>query len=127
LICINVLLYIAGFRLTDDILTRFYSINNDDKITGFSTSFNDTLPSDVLIAGQSEGGLEVDPGTFRITDIPKMLFGIFKFLFNIMFAPVALFLSPQLNLPIEIQFMIAIPFGIIMFFLVVGWWRGGSD
>jgi len=128
LLCMDVMLYLGGFRLFEgDILQSFYNIGSNDDVLGFSGSLNDTLPSSVLISGQSEGGGEANPSDFRITDIPKMLFDTFKFLFNIMFAPVAIFTSPQLNLPVELRFMIGLPFGIIMFFLVIGWWRGGSD
>lgn len=127
LMCMNVMLYLGGFRVFDgDVVERFYKITANNDIVGFSSSFNDTLPESVLIAGQSEGGVEADPADFRFTDIPKMLFETFKFLFNIMFAPVAIFTSPELNLPMEIRFMFGLPFGIIMFFLVINWWRGND-
>lgn len=125
LMCMNILLYLGGYRVVEgDILSRFYRISSEDNIEGFAGGFNNTLPSSILIAGQSEGGIEVSADDFRIVSIPRMLFDLFKFLFNIMFAPVAIFNSPQLNLPMEIKFMLGLPFGIIMFFLVIGWWRG---
>lgn len=128
LICMNILLYLGGFRVFEgDILSRFYRISEDNTIEGFTSGFNDTLPKDILIVGQSEGGLEATPADFRVVSIFRMIFGLFKFLFNIMFAPVAIFTSPQLNLPMEIQFMLGLPFGIIMFFLALGWYRQGSD
>lgn len=127
LLCMNIILYLGGYRVLDgDIMQRFYSLGSNDEIIGFSSEFNESLPRSISIAGQSEGGVEADPSDFRITDIPKMFFDMFKFLFNIMFAPVAIFTSPQLDIPVEIQFMLGIPFGLIMFFLVIGWWRGND-
>ncbi|KKK89411.1 hypothetical protein LCGC14_2733410, partial [marine sediment metagenome] len=93
---------------------------------GYAGSFNDSIPKSVLIAGQSEGGGEANPSDFRITDVPKMLFDMFVFLFDVMFAPIAIFSSTALNLPMEIRFMLAAPTGIILFFLTVNWWRGND-
>ena len=56
-----------------------------------------------------------------------MVFGMFLFLLNVAFAPVSLFTSPALGLPIQIKFMIATPLGIIFILLIIGYMRGGSD
>jgi len=126
LVCINILLVLGGFSLSTDITRLFYNIGDDNQIKGYTGSLNDSIPKSVLIAGQSEGGGEAQPSDFRITDVPKMLFEMFVFLFDVMFAPIAIFSSPTLNLPMEIRFMLAAPIGIILFFLGVNWWRGND-
>lgn len=127
LVCMNVLLVLGGFRISADITKVFYKIDDDNNIQAYTGDLNKSIPTSVLIAGQSEGGGEADPSDFRITDVPKMLFNMFLFLLDVVFAPVAIFTSPVLDFPTEIRFMIAAPLGIIFFFLVLGWWRGGSD
>ena len=126
LVCMNVLLVLGGFSLSGDLTKKFYKISSTNEIQGYSGSLNDSIPKSVLIAGQGEGGGEANPSDFRITDVPKMLFNLFTFLFDVMFAPVAIFTSPVLNFPVEIKFMIAVPYGIIFLFLIVNWWRGND-
>ncbi len=127
LICINILLVLGGFSLSTDITRVFFNIDSNNEIQGYTGNLNASIPNSVLIAGQSEGGGEAEPSNFRITDVPKMLFDMFLFLLDVVFAPVAIFTSPTLAIPTQIKYMIATPFGIIFLFLVVGWWRGGSD
>ncbi len=126
LVCINIMLVLGGFSLSADITRLFYNIGDDNQIEGYTGSFNDSIPRSVLIAGQSEGGGEANPSDFRITDVPKMLFNMFVFLFDVMFAPIAIFSSPSLNLPMEIRLMLAAPIGIIMVFLGINWFRGND-
>ncbi len=128
LLCINIMLYLGGYVVFDgDIMHLFFSIDDDNKnIVGFSKELNDSLPSSTLIAGQSEGGLEASPSDFRLTDIPKTLFLFFKFLFNVFFAPIALFTFPGFNFPVEIKLMMALPLTLVYIFLLINWWRGND-
>lgn len=127
LVCMDIMLVLGGFSLSTDITRIFFNININNEIQGYTPELNDSIPRSVLIAGQSEGGGEAQPSDFRITDIPKMFFEVFLFLLDVIFAPVAIFTSPTLNFPVEIKLMLAAPWGIIFFFLVLGWFRGGSD
>lgn len=128
LMSINVMLVLGGFSFSSDLTSSFYNLDDDNRILGYGKALNDSIPKSVLIVGQSEGGGEANPSDFRITDVPKTLFEIFLFLLDVMFAPVALLMSPigdnAIDLPTEIRFMLAAPLGIIYLFLIIGWWRG---
>lgn len=127
LLCMNIMLYMGGFKALDgDLVELLFTIEADNTPVGFSQQLNETLPRSILITGQSEGGGEADPSDFRISDIPKTIFSLFKFLFNIMFAPIGIFTSPALNLPPQIQIMLALPFGFIYMFIIINWWRGND-
>ncbi|HEC66661.1 MAG TPA: hypothetical protein ENI23_15400 [bacterium] len=126
LVCINVALVIGGFSLSSDLTRIFYTFDAENNIQGYTSDFNASIPKSVLIAGQGEGGGEAQPSDFRITDVLKTLFAALLFLFDVAFAPISFFTSPTLNFPIEIRFMLAAPIGIIMFFLVLNWWRGSD-
>ncbi len=126
LVSMNIMLVLGGFSITNDVTKLFYNLGPDNQILGYSSALNDSIPKSVLIAGQSEGGGEANPSDFRITDVPKMLFSTFLFLLDVMFAPIAIFTSPELGLPPQIKFMLAAPFGITMFFLIINWWRGND-
>ena len=122
MLCINIMLYLGGFTLlTGDILQEFFTISGED-ITGISSEFVGTIPTSPDVAG-----ITTSSSDFRFTDIPKTIFAIFAFLINIMFAPLAILTSPQLGLPNELKFMLGIPLTLIMLFVIVDWWRGGSD
>ena len=127
LLCMNLLLYLGDFKVLDgDLVELMFKVDSDNNPVGFSRGLNETLPRSVLISGQSEGGGEANPSDFRISDVPKTLFSLFKFLFNVMFAPIAIFTSPALDLPAQIKFMIALPLSLIYIVLIIGWWRGND-
>lgn len=127
LVCMNVMLTLGGFSVTHDINERFFNIDSEHNIQGISSGLNESIPYAVEISAQSEGGGEVEQNDFKLTDIPKTLFSMFLFLLDVAFAPIAIFTSSTLGLPTEIKFMLGVPYGIIMLFLVIGWWRQGSD
>ena len=121
MLCINIMLYLGGFTLFEgDILHRFFTIN-DREITGLNESFKGSIPTQPQVAGIT--GSDTD---YRLTDIPKTIFALFLFLLNIMLAPLAIFTAPELNLPIEIGFMIGVPLALIMVFMIVDWLRGND-
>lgn len=128
LLCINILLYLGDFKVLEgDLVELLFRVDPlDNNPIGFSQELNDTLPRSILISGQSEGGGEADPSDFRISDVPKTIFSLFKFLFNVMFAPIALFTSPALNLPVQLKFLLALPLAFIYMFLIINWWRGND-
>lgn len=127
MVCMNIMLTLGGFSVTNDIAKAFFDIDDAHNIQGLSSDLNSSIPRSVDISGQSEGGGEVDENDFKVTDIPKTLFSLFLFLLDVAFAPVSLMTSSSLGLPVEIRFMIGVPYGIIMIFLIIGWWSARQD
>jgi|TARA_R100000789_G_scaffold43668_1_gene44948 hypothetical protein len=121
MLCINIMLYLGGFQLIEgDILNKFFEIEGNS-IKGLNSTFNEDIPTTPQIAG-----IDTTTSDFRITDIPKTLLRLFRFMLNIMLAPIAIFGSPQLNLPFIFQMMIGVPITIIFIIIIVDWWRGND-
>ena len=120
-LCIDILLYLGGFTLFEnDLLYSFVDVA-DGEIKSVSSGFNETLPKQVVVAG-----IDTTNTDYRITDLPRTLWALAKFLLNVMFAPLALFTSPHLGLPLALRFMIGIPTVFIALILTIDWWRGKS-
>lgn len=118
ILCINIMLYLGGFSLIEgDILQEFFELNAGD-ITGITTEFGEAIPDQPTVAGIDTAG------DFRMTDIPKTIWKIVLFLLNVMLAPLALFASPELNLPVAFRFMIGVPIALIFIFVIIDWIRG---
>lgn len=123
LLCMNIMLYMGGIKAFDgDIIDLFFEITADNKPTGLTGALNDSIPREVIVSG--EGGGEAEPDDFRVSDIPRTIFALFKLLLNLMFAPIGFFTSAEFNFPIEISFLFGLPFTILYVFIVINWWRG---
>ena len=119
LLCINILLYLSGFQLTqDDLLSKM--TNKDELDTGnfgLNQNVEDKIPK--------------DPGTGEITggsglafvDVVLMFWDFIKVLFNLVTAPIALF---TVGLHPTISIMIGIPYMVATLLVVVQFARGAN-
>ena len=115
LLCVNITLYIAGFQLTDDILTRF--IDKESALEtgniGVNQDVADRIPED---PGSSNTGL-------GFIDVILIFWDFLKLLFNIVTAPVALF---TVGMHPIISTIIGVPFVIMTLLVIVQFARGAN-
>ena len=119
LLCVNITLYIAGFQLTDDILTRF--IDKEAALEtgniGVNQNVADRIPED-----PGSGNIITGAGLGFI-DVVLIFWDFLKLLFNIVTAPVALF---TVGMHPIISTIIGVPFVIMTLLVIVQFARGAN-
>jgi hypothetical protein len=107
-IALNVFLYLSGYNLFDhDILDRFVDIkeNNVVDYAGGETGISDSIPEQAT-AGSLTAGTE----GFSFIDALAITWDVIKFLLNIIFAPIGLFVAA--GFPLIVQLGLGLPIGI---------------
>jgi hypothetical protein len=122
MVTMNLFLYLAGVQLFDnDIFDRFVDVSdNGDRVDGYST-FGDNLPNDPQ---GSVGGIGADNDSFSFFDALGLIIDVVKFLMNIVFAPVAVFVGT--GMPFILQLLVGVPLGILYIFGLIVLIRGGG-
>lgn len=118
LLVFNSVLYLTDVQLVDDgFFSKLVSINDDtETVTDYGT-IKDSLPET-----GAPGGFSIEGGGFTFIDALGLMGSFFLFLFNIIFAPVALFIAS--GMPLFLQLLIAVPLGIMYILGIVFLFRG---
>jgi hypothetical protein len=118
IVLINSFLYLADVRLVDDgFFSKFANVNDDTETVNAYGSIADNLPE---VA--PTGGFSIEGGGISFIDSLSLLGSYLLFLFNIIFAPVALFITT--GMPLFLQLLIGLPLGIMYIMGIVFLFRG---
>jgi len=118
MLCVNIVLYIAGFQLTDDILTRF---TTKEQLDSGNIGLNEEVGG--LIPNDPGSGSIVSGAGLGFIDVVLIFWDFIKFLFNIVAAPVALF---TIGMHPTISLIIGIPFVVMTLLAIVQFARGAQ-
>lgn len=119
LMCVNLVLYVAGFQLVeDDLLTRFIDSNSlEEGEFGLDKSIEDKIPNDPGSGGIIEGA------TAGFVDVVLIFWDFVKLFFNLVSAPVALF---TVGLHPTISILLGVPYVLMVLLTVVQFARGAN-
>ena len=104
---INIFLYLGGVQLFDnDILDRFVDIDGDE-VTGYS-EIEAAIPIDA--APSTNNFVSEATGSFSFFDALNVVWDFFKFMLNLIFAPIGLLVAA--GLPLVVQLALGVPIGL---------------
>jgi len=122
IITVNLFLYMTGAQVIDnDIVDRFVGVSDSGNQVVAYGSFGDTVPTD---SSSSVGSFTSDSSGFSFFDALGIVMDSISFLFNVTFAPVALFINS--GMPVMLQLLIGVPIGILYIFGLIVLVRGGG-
>jgi hypothetical protein len=121
-IVLNSFLYMSGFNLFDnDIIDRFVNIDEEaGKVTDYSQgsgNIGDSIPSQ-----PQTGSLTAGSQGFSFIDALALVWDFLKFLLNIVFAPIGLFVGA--GFPLVVQLGLGLPIGVAYIFGLIALLRG---
>jgi len=119
LLCINIMLYLGGFTLTEnDILSKLTNKDNlDTGAIGLNSEVQDRIP-------ENPGtGAIVSGSGVSFVDVVLIFWSFILLLFNLITAPVALF---TVGLNPTISIMLGIPYVVATLLVVVQFARGAN-
>jgi len=122
-ICINIALYIGGFRVIhDDFLDNFFSYDKGAEeliLTDGSEDLRTATPTDLSVASAEES-----TSGWKLTDVFRTLWGFISFLINTIFMPLAFFTDTSLGLPWPIKVLFGGPLTVAYLLAVISWFKG---
>jgi hypothetical protein len=119
LLCVNIVLYIAGFQLTDDILTRF--VDKESALQQGNIGVNQDVANRIP---ENPGGGDIRTGgLLGFIDVVLIFWDFLKLLFNIVTAPVALF---TVGMHPVISMILGVPFVVMTLLVIVQFARGAN-
>jgi len=119
LLCVNILLYLSGFQLTEnDLLSRLTDKTNlENNTISLNTDVQNRIPQD-----PGSGAITTGTG-LGFVDVVLIFWDFIKLLFNLVTAPVALF---TIGLHPTISILLGIPFLIGTLLVIVQFARGAN-
>ena len=126
ILCINIMLVIGDVFTVDttstegNILASLFSFEGKE-----AANLNPEFQSEVESVG-SEGALQTTSSFEGFTDLPRALFGLFKFLLISLTAPLVLLFNPVLQLPYQFRLMVALPMSVVWIFAIIRFFRKGD-